>query len=362
MDIPKTTTMTTDEQTTIAQGANKFKISAKNINVGRLRDASDQCEKVLVRNLQAPFVQYLRKAYEKGAMANKRGGRFADLIAFQQFLLEVAKWNSVQVESVAKEIIGAGAFRFYETIKFLLVAKVFLMASVRSFEGDENSALSMPMPTLSDYIHRVLFLIARELFVSPSLIRIQADSYELEVANNHQQLNALVERAIKDAIIDLVPHDHIMDTYLSETLKGVSFELPPQPAPIVVPEPVVAATQPTAAIDAASILAPSPPVQPITPVKLADIVALHDEHQKPIKSKSDTDASDSDAVELSDSDDSESESDSSSSSSSSSSDDDDDKHHKKHKKVMKKKHEKDDDKKKTKKKVRHVKVPKEEKQ
>lgn len=332
---------------TIAQEASKFKISAKNINVARLRDASEQTEKVLVRNLQPAVVQYMRSEYDKCAVASRRSGRFADLIAFQQFLMQIPKWSSAQIAEVSKQVIGGGAFKFYETLKFLLVAKVFLMASVRSFDGQEsNNALSMPMPTLDDYIHRVLFLAARELFVAPSLIRLQADSYELEAATNHQLLNAVVERSVKDAVIDLVPHDHIMDTYLSETLKGVTFEIPSSSAePLALPAQV-----------AAAILEP---VLPAAPVKLADIVALAEQKKpeeetaaKPEEKEKekaeaeveveDDSGSDSDAVELSSESESGSESESESVASSSSEEEEEEKPVKKpqHKKKKDKKAEK----------------------
>lgn len=324
--LPTATTSTT----TIAQEANKFKISAKNINVGRLRDASEQTEKILVRNLQNPLVQYLRAEYEKCAALHRRNGRFADLIAFQHFLMDIPKWSAAQVETVAKEIISSGAaFKFYETIKFLLVAKVFLMASVRAQDGLDAGALSMPMPTMSDYIHRVLYLIARELFVAPSLIRIQADSYELEVATNHQLLNALVERGIRDAVMDLVPHDHIMDVYLSDTLKGDSYQINAEPevqtvqtlnAPVV---PVPVTEDPVA----------------IAPVKLGDIVALNEkkeEDSKDAESDGESDDGDDDAVELSSESESETESESESDSSSSSSSESESESEKKKKKKSKK--------------------------
>jgi hypothetical protein len=372
--------------TTIAQEANKFKISSKNINVARLRDAGEQAEKVLVRNLQVPLIKYLREEYKKCAKASFWGGINADFASFRQFLLEIHDWNAVQIETAAKHIIGNGAFKYYETLKFLLVAKVFLMASVRSFEGNDNSALSMPMPTLNDYIHRVLYLISRELYIAPSLIRLQTTSYEVQAATSMQLLNQLVERSIKDAIIDLVPHDHIMDTYLGDTLKGLSFEMSPalaETTPIPVPEPTPAPVF-SAPVAPTTSLADSV----VAPVKLADIVAL--EQKKPDeaattetttvsenKSDNGSDAESDNGVELSSSEsDSEDEKSAASSASeteteSESESESESEAEKKKKKKNKKKEKKEKPKKKKEKKTkkddhhktstRQVKVPKEEK-
>ena len=373
---------------TIGQAANSMFL-AKEFNPAHLPNSLKNTEKVFVRNLRPLIGQYLRSVYGKFQEKYKYYKQFTDLRAFKAFLSEIPDWNSSRADEVAAEIVASDKhnFNFYGHLKYLLVGKVFLIVSARSFNGLDNTAtLQMPVPTLNDFVYRVLLLAADELKNTPGLIRVQGDSYEVEVSRSIHLLNELLERAIRDALIDILPQNHIMDTYLADALKGGSYEIPtvtqtPGPMPVVEME---APTAPATATATDDVLATDVEL-PEKATKLSDLVDImaadkkkgdNDDGNDDDSSASDDSDSDSSGSDTSDDDvdvssSSGSESESDDSSTSSSSDDEDAKKKQKKKKQHHVKKDKHHDKSKAKAKnvkfdlkrsaVRQVTVPKEDK-
>lgn len=247
-----------------------LRIAHKSMNVERLRDAIEMATEVLRRNVTAPVIRFLTSVFVDEIRKPSHKG-CADLVAFQQYLKEIPKWNSVQIESATSRVISqiqhSTNFRLYETIKFILVGKVFIITSVTN--TDEQTPLSISIPTLNDYMHRVLSIVAKELFIVPSIIRPSPDHLDTQRATNHSLLVRIVEKAIHDAITDLIPHDHIFDTYLADTMKGVHFEAstPEQQQPP--PQSQVPDVQPLPESITTSA-APEPLPTTTTPISTAD--------------------------------------------------------------------------------------------
>jgi hypothetical protein len=239
------------------------------LNPARLKDVMKQNQQVLVRYLQDPLIQYLRKQYEITAKSSGRmSGRFGDLVAFQRFLSQIPSWNDMQVDTMCSEVMGVNSEKVYNALKFQLIGKVMLMLSVRSSSCLNSDVMSMASPTLKDFMHRVLESIARQLFPAPSLIRSTPSSaYDYQSVDNTEKLNRFVAQAIVNTITDLVPYHEILSKYLGNTLKSQQIDVPPQ---------VDTTTSMDTMANAASAVtnAPSTNVAGPLPVKLADIVAL----------------------------------------------------------------------------------------
>jgi hypothetical protein len=94
-----------------------------------------------------------------------------------------------------------------------------IMASVRP-ASRSNEEVQVAVPTVSSYLHKVMSLVARQLFAYPSLIRKPHTETEADASTKAVQIKAIIMDAVQGAVTDLTPHDTIMDNYLDETLNS----------------------------------------------------------------------------------------------------------------------------------------------
>lgn len=217
------------------------------IDVNMLTHAVQAYERILVWRLTPAVFNFFIRAYEEGIkrlnsldprnpadMALKQAIResvsrtqCADLYVFQKFLQGIQQWNTMQVSKEAGDIVRAiasssGEAKLAETIKLLFIFRAMLLTSVRP-NSELNSSLSFPLQTLEAYLHKVLSLTAETLFRFPSLLRRGANDQVGVVLERQHRIQEIIKSAISNAIDDMLPYNHIIDTYLAGVLQGANF-------------------------------------------------------------------------------------------------------------------------------------------
>ena len=195
-----------------------------------------------MRHLQRPIAKYLanrwKECLEKLHDQRRLGqGRFDDIITYQQWLNHIQSWPAESVAQCTKEIMEMVDPRFSlkDCLKVIFIARVSGLAAIRQSQGDDMP-LSVSIPTVEAYLHHVMVLLAREIAMLPALLRHDINETPRDTGKKRALLMHYIGSAIRDAITDLLPHSHIMESYLSQTLAGLNFEPPAEEQPVVVPQ------------------------------------------------------------------------------------------------------------------------------
>jgi hypothetical protein len=275
------------------------------------------------------FFQMYQAEYRRVVQFMKENGQrphITDVLrAFQGRLAEIPKWNTDQIHEavVAIEKLLPDTSRHNEILKILFVSESMLLASIRTTGSVTVPDLPVQVPTLDQYLHRVLYLVGRNLYDFPSMVRVRPEDDEQTAAKNKAYMIKCIHNGILGAISDLLPVHHIMDKYLNDTIRGLHFkpddeQLVPttaEPAPAA-PESVETAAPeaPAAAVEtpsedtdapepvqAAPTPAPAAAQAPIAPAKPPlEEYGFDDQSQGEL---TDTTTSDSESEESSDSED-----------------------------------------------------------
>lgn len=196
-------------------------------SMSNIKSSMKEFLQILKRRLNDVIYNYFANLYNIShieAKNSKERAKFLDLRIFQEKLIPMLKWNTEQVEDITNKIkaVLPSKFDLDETLKMLFIGKCMLLASMR---GDTSRKLEIPVPTTNEYIYRLLIIVAKFLFDHPVYLRQSKwDSDSTDVDKTHK-VSLAINRAVVDAISDLVPLHHIMVEYMSDTLHAAEYNV-----------------------------------------------------------------------------------------------------------------------------------------
>lgn len=191
----------------------------------------DRLKRELTGAVYRFFYGMYDEEYKRVADFFKKSGsraRITDILrSFQARLSEIPKWNTDQTAAAADQIVKSlpSTSRHTEIIKILFISESMLLASIRtSAVGAIIPDIPVQIPTMEQYLYRVLYLVGKDLHNFPSMIRQQSSDDEHVAAKKTSYMIKCIHGALMGAIADLLPVHHIVDNYLSETIHGLRFE------------------------------------------------------------------------------------------------------------------------------------------
>lgn len=210
-------------------GKAEGKKAMKDMNVSLLTASISEYSDFLVLHLTEPIVAYFRELYEAAlqqAEMAKTGGN-TDLVKFQYLLRDIPRYEARQVEKVTGDILSElhSNFHLDKVLKILFMAKSVILASVRP-NSAQNEELQLSVPSPATYLHKVLSLVARQLFDRPSMIRALDDEDESQFALRMKEVEKVVEDSILKAVTALLPAGEIVDKYLKSQSFNASNAAP----------------------------------------------------------------------------------------------------------------------------------------
>ena len=143
------------------------------------------------------------------------------LMAFQNFLARVPKWNKTIIDNEVKRIQEESNCEYLEDLLTCVhVTQLKILTNVRV--GQKQKKLELEVPQLDVFIHKVYIECARKLYKNVFLFEmdimpIQRQKYKRDIDN-------LIRESITDVIRLNMPIENILKAYLDETCEQDIYE------------------------------------------------------------------------------------------------------------------------------------------
>ena len=179
-------------------------------------EARNEYLKQLATWLVPPLVDCHRKAWD-AALAE--AGPARAMVAFQDALSVVPKWNQDVIDEHVSKLIDASRCDYLEElVTAVVIAHTKLLTAVRV--SPKQKRLQITLPKLDHFLHRVFVECARTFWKVAFLFAPDANGTPVERQKNLLQLEALCCDAIAAAVRSLLPIKSILREYLSEEDEG----------------------------------------------------------------------------------------------------------------------------------------------
>jgi hypothetical protein len=168
------------------------------------------------------------------------------LMTFQNFIARITKWNPSMIKDETnriKEASGCGYLE--ELVTCVHIIKLKALTCARA--GQKQKKVSVNIPQLEDFIHKVYINTARKIYTNVYLF--DKNCQPLQIQKHNRELETIIKECILLTIRDSIPVEGILRAYLDETQETdveveekeeiieteiPPEELPPPPAPPVV--------------------------------------------------------------------------------------------------------------------------------
>lgn len=234
-------------------------------NVATYSEARSEYTKQLATFIVPTLVQWFQQLWARNA-----GDRQRCLSLFQSECEEVGRWNQDRVHDEVRVLIErSGCDYMEELMTAVFIAHTKVLTAVRL--STKQKKLSIVVPKLDHFIHRIFREAARTFWKSPFLFMDSGSVMERQ--KNILQVEALASEAIVTAVRGLLPVKQILRDYMEDDQEEIEDEVvaaeaiaaaapaaaePEPPAPA--PAPAAAAAEPVAApapTDTSDSLAPA---------------------------------------------------------------------------------------------------------
>jgi len=218
-------------------------------NVATYSEARSEYTKQLATFIVPALVGWFQQMWHRNAH-----NRQQCLALFQSECEEVSRWNSDRIHDEVRVLIErTGCDYMEELMTAVFVAHTKILTAVRLTSREKK--LSITVPKLDHFIHRIFREAARGFWKSPFLFMDGGSVVDRQ--KNVLQIEALTTEAIGTAVRSLLPVKQILKDYLEGDHEEVEDE--------TVPVTETAASEPAPALTASApepVPAPSPAPEP----------------------------------------------------------------------------------------------------
>lgn len=223
-------------------------------------EARNEYLKQLSTWIVPPLVEFFRNEYERISRADRRGA----MRAFQNFCAEVPRWNQDIISENINSILDNCRCDYVEELMTaVFIAHTKMLTAIRV--STKQKKLSITLPKLDHFLHRVFVECARSFWKAPFLFA--DDLSHVERQKNVLQAESMCTEAVSGAVRSLLPVKNILRDYLDEE---DSDEMPKKKSTVLQPEddssstsssddeaaPLTAATAPFSASESTTNIEP----------------------------------------------------------------------------------------------------------
>lgn len=166
------------------------------------KEYTDQLSAIIAPVMIDVFDQMFQEA---GKLSNNR----KVLQMFQKLLKEVPNWSNAMSKQHTDRIVNKCSW-FNDLLAAVFVSHVKILSSVRIQSG--NKKLSLKLPTNEVFIQTVYNNAAKELYNDPYVFNEAQSEYARD-----KELYIRFSRVIEMTIKELIPVQHILQTYMNQT-------------------------------------------------------------------------------------------------------------------------------------------------
>jgi hypothetical protein len=200
-------------------------------NVATYSEARSEYTKQLATFIVPAMVQWFQHLWHRNSTNRQQA-----MYLFQTECEEIPRWNQDRVQDEVRALVDrTGCDYMEELMTAVFVAHTKVLTAVRMSARQQK--LSITVPKLDHFIHRIFREAARSFWKSPFLFMDNGNVVERQ--KNVLQIEALATEAITSAVRSLLPVKQILKDYLEDDTEEIEDEVVEREAPVNVPEPVV---------------------------------------------------------------------------------------------------------------------------
>lgn len=186
-------------------------------NINSLHEAKNEWSTRLITILTPliaeGYVSIFNEAY-KLCMENKERDKY--LMTFQNFITRVPKWNHSIIEQERKRICEKSKCEYLEDlISCVHIIQLKVLTSMRV--GNKQKKISINIPKIDDFIHKIYINVARKLYKNVYLFEVSSSN--LETQKNNRAFEILIQECILLTIRESIPIESIIKSYMDETIE-----------------------------------------------------------------------------------------------------------------------------------------------
>ncbi len=218
-----------------------------------LVEAKKEYMSQLCKLLSQSMIQAFHDMYRE---ADKMSKGKKVLLQFQKLLKEVPNWNDHIVKTHTDNACNSCSW-FSDLLAAVFVSYVKILSSVRLKTESKKISIKLPANTL--FIHTCYINAAKDLYKDPYIFHDEISEFERD-----QKLASRFTTAIEVTIQELLPVQHILSTYMSQSGNQVDLNTDETPENEDTEDPEIDET-------------PEPPAEPEAPQALEEPPATTEE-------------------------------------------------------------------------------------
>ena len=179
-------------------------------NVGLYSEARNEYLKQLSTWIIPPLVEFFRTEYDR--ISREVGARRA-MGAFQNLCAEVPRWNQDIIEKNINTVLDNCRCDYVEELMTaIFIAHTKMLTAIRV--STKQKKLSITLPKLDHFLHRVFVECARSFWKAPFLFSEELTLVEMQ--KNVLLAESMCVEALSGAVRSLLPVKNILRDYLDE--------------------------------------------------------------------------------------------------------------------------------------------------
>ena len=137
------------------------------------------------------------------------------LMTFQNFLSRVPSWNQTIIENECRRISDKSRCTYLnDLLTCVHVIQLKLLTNVRV--SNNQKKVSIDIPKLENYIHKVYISIARKIYKNVYLFELNCTP--LQKQKNNRELEIIIKECIINTVRESIPIDRILLAYMGEEM------------------------------------------------------------------------------------------------------------------------------------------------
>ena len=177
--------------------------------------ARDEYSQQLI-NIILPHIRDLFQKNFDIIQNNKEVPSHKKFYKFQEFLKQIPKWNSVQIENETEKILKDIPY-LIDLVTAVFVTNVKILACVRI--GGKSKNLNVNIPSKENFIHKVIIECAESFYYDPLIFDTRGSHNVIQ--DKKYQLNKILDQSIRDSISKMLPISEILQEYLIGNLHDI---------------------------------------------------------------------------------------------------------------------------------------------
>lgn len=191
-------------------------------NIQTMRESKNEYISLFINKVSPLIMQGIYSVFKEAkelCIENDEEEKY--LMTFQNFLGRTPKWNNEIVQNETNRIVKDSGCNYLEDLLTCVhICELKILTNIRV--GIKQKKISLHIPKLSDFIHKVYIQLARKLYKNVFLFELNIPP--LQRQKNLREFELICKEAVLETIVESMPIEEILKAYLDETIEEYADE------------------------------------------------------------------------------------------------------------------------------------------